>query len=222
MVRALCHYILSIVLLMCLAAWPAKVLAGPEHTPLSLLQNQDNTQKLAAGEVLIKVEKIVDMHGKSAHIQSAVQINATPEQVWTVLTDCVRAPSYVPGLKKCEILEQAVDQSWDIRRHTNKPAALLPTIISEFKCDYVYPQSVSFEGVGGDMDANSGAWHLRPTKDGTATIVTYRATVRAKTILPDKMLRKIMKKNIPKVMHALRKEVMADNAARPGTDNSER
>lgn len=170
-------------------------------------------QTLTNGKVLITVEKIVDKNGKSARMFSAVQIDASPEAIWAVLTDCARAPTYVPGLKKCEILEVAKDKSWDIRRHTNKPATFLPKMVSEFRCEYVFAKSVSFTSVGGDMDTNTGRWTLTPNKDNTKTIVTYKAQVAAKTLVPDKIIRKAMKKNIPKVMRALRDEVMKDKAA---------
>ena len=178
---------------------------------------KSDLQILNDGGVLINVTKLKDETGKFARINSSVQIHAPPEKVWAVLVDCARAPSYVPGLKKCEILEQAADKSWDIRRHTNKLSIFLPTIKSEFKCDYNFPESISFKSTGGDIRTNSGTWTLTPYAAGTKTIVTYQAHVASKTIIPDKTIRKALKKNIPKVMRALRDEVMDDQIKRAST-----
>ncbi|MCF6275945.1 MAG: hypothetical protein L3J05_09305, partial [Robiginitomaculum sp.] len=87
-------------------------------------------QSLSDGEVFIHVNKVVDATGKSAQISSVILIKATPKAIWAVLTDCARAPTYVPGLKKCEILEKSPDGLWDIRRHTSKISPFLPKIKS--------------------------------------------------------------------------------------------
>lgn len=182
--------------------------SSSKHTPLSPI--------LKDGDVFIHVFKVIDETGKSAQISSAILIKATPEAIWAVITDCDRAPTYVPGLKKCEVLKKGKDGLWDIRRHTNKPSPFLPTFNSEFRSEYDYPKSISFKSVGGDMDTNTGIWAFNYLKASGETLVTYHASVASKTLVPDKMIRKALKKNVPKVMRALRTEVMDDQAKLAG------
>jgi len=207
MLRTL-HYITITTFLSAVMASGANA-GSPAKTPMQLPNFND-------GDVFIQVNKIKDASGKSAQISSAILIKATPEAIWAVITDCARAPTYVPGLKKCEILkkspENSPDGSWDFRRHTNKVSPFLPTIKSEFKSAYNFPTSIRFQTAGGDMDTNSGAWEFTFIKTSGKTLVSYNARVASKTIIPDKTIRKALRKNIPKVMRALREEVLADQA----------
>jgi len=213
MIRVQKYLLLGIIMLMFVLNVMACIANADTPTKITPpIFSTSQMQTLADGRVLISVEKVIDKTGKSARVSSSVEINASPETIWAVLIDCQRSPTYVPGLKKCEILQEAKDKSWDIRRHTNKPAVFLPKMISEFRCDYDFAKSIRFISVGGDMDTNTGSWTLRVNKDGSKTIVTYNARIAAKTVVPDKMIRKVMKKNVPKVMQALRQEVMRDKA----------
>lgn len=209
MFRVLQHIFIAIIL----SAATAGSAHGRDSKLAGMPVSKSDLQILNSGGVLINVEKVIDATGKSAKISSSVKIDARPETIWAVLIDCKRAPTYVPGLKKCEILEMAPDKSWDKRRHTNKPAAFLPTIKSEFRCDYTFPKSISFVSTGGgDMKTNTGVWTLSYDKASGKTLVSYNARIASKTIIPDKMIRKVLKKNVTKVMRALREEVMADKA----------
>jgi len=177
------------------------------HEDTALL---DDTARplLDAGQVLIEVKKEINGGKKMAFIQSAVLIPAPPEAVWAVLTDCARAPSYIPGLKSCEILDAASDGTWDIHRHVTKISALLPKMVSEVRSEYIYLTSIHFKRIGGNVDVNQGAWTLKP--DGSATIVIYTSHVSSKSVVPDRTIRKRMEKNIPKILSALRTEVLKD------------
>ena len=183
----------------------AQVMALPTNTPL----NEKQIKQLENGKPIVSVKKHRDENGKTAKVYSMIIIDAPPEQIWAVLTDCQRAPDYVPGLKSCEILERSPDGTWEIRRHVNN-SKLLPKITSEFRNDFTYPHKVTFTRTGGDLTRNQGEWLLSPIEGTAKTLVTYNCTLAAKTVIPDSMVRKSIRKKIPKVMRALDKEVMAD------------
>ncbi len=163
---------------------------------------------LDKGEVVSQVEKEIIDGTKLAYIQAMIKINAPREKVWRVFNDCKRAANYVPGLVSCEIIETAPDESWEIRRHIAKHSAFLPKMVSQFKSYYHYPERIDFHIVGGNLKINEGAWNLEAVDDGQATILKYHAHVASKSIIPDKIVRKAMKKAIPKTMRAIRDEVM--------------
>lgn len=163
---------------------------------------------LMSGKALANVSKEMNGDMKTAFIQGAILIPAPPETVWAVFNDCERAPSYVPGLKKCEILETNIEEKWEVRRHISKHSAFLPKITSVFRSEYVYPKSIKFSKVDGNMAMNEGVWQLQSIENGQKTILTYSAHVASKSVLPDKMVRKAMKSNIPKVLRAICDEVL--------------
>ncbi len=204
---------------LCILILPVKSHAQlTDHIDAELLTSS-NRPLLDAGQVLIEVKKETNGGRKIAFIQSVVLIPAPPQAVWSVLTNCARAPSYIPGLKSCEILDAAPDGTWDIHRHVTKISAFLPKMISEVRSEYDYPTSIRFKRIGGNVDVNQGSWTLRPyvsgasgasDADGMATIVIYRSHVSSKSVVPAKTIRKSMEKNIPKVMTSLRAEIVKD------------
>ena len=181
--------------------------ALPKHNDRPLLNN-DNATLLHQGQAISRVDKEFLGEQKLAFIQAAIKIPAPREQVWAVFNDCERAANYVPGLKSCKILKTAPDKSWQIRRHVSKHSALLPKMVSEFKSHYQYPERIDFHIVGGNLKTNEGVWMLEAIDGGKATILHYQAHVAAKSIAPDKIIRKVMKKAIPKTMYAIRDEVL--------------
>ena len=199
----------SIAVMACFALMPslsyAQVMALPTTIPLT----EKQVKRLENGKPIVSVKKHYGQNGKTAKIYSMIIIDAPPEQIWTVLTDCQRAPDYVPGLKSCEILERSPDGRWEIRRHVNN-SKLLPKITSEFRNDFTYPHKVAFTRTGGDLITNQGEWLLSPIEGTAKTLVTYNCTLAAKTVIPDSMIRKSIRKKTPKVLRALDKEVMAD------------
>ncbi len=180
---------------------------GTAHADAPLI-TAANKADLMSGQALAKVSKEMNGDMKTAFIQGAILIPAPPETVWAVFNDCTRAPSYVPGLKKCEVLEVAPDGKWEVRRHVSKHSAFLPKIVSAFRSEYEYPKSIKFSKVGGNMAMNEGEWQLQSIENGQKTILTYSAHVASKSVLPDKMVRKAMKNNTPKVLRAICVEVL--------------
>ena len=180
---------------------------GMTHIDAPLITAINKTD-LMSGQALASVSKEMNGDMKTAFIQGAILIPAPPETVWAVFNDCARAPSYVPGLKKCEVVEKGPEGKWEVRRHVSKHSTFLPKITSVFKSEYDYPHSIKFSKVDGNMAMNEGEWQLQSVEDGKKTILTYSAHVASKSVLPDKMVRKAMKSNIPKVLRAICDEVL--------------
>jgi carbon monoxide dehydrogenase subunit G len=169
---------------------------------LKAIQNRD---------ILISAEKLEIGAEKFAVIDGHILINASPQNVWRVMTDCARGPEYVPGLKSCEVLELGpateFGHAWDKRRFRNKVGFLLPTITSEFRNDYTYPSRIVISRTGGDLKTNDAMWEITPSPDGFSSHVNYHGIIAADTIIPDAIVRSAMRSNLPKVLEALRAEV---------------
>ncbi len=196
------------------------LLANPANAQLSkhidsMLDWRDDKALLQSGEVFTNVRKEVHFGKKIARIQAAIIIPAPREIVWKVFNDCSRVASYVPHLKSCEVIKKDPKGQWEIRRHVSKFSPLLPKMVSEFKSQYTYPKKISFNKVGGNMDINQGFWQLDSIDGGKKTVLMYNAHVSSKSILPDKTVRKLMRKNTPKTMKAIRAEVMREMAKSP-------
>lgn len=176
-------------------------------TPLSY----GRTTQKNVDEPYVKIALSKTVDGKVLDIQAHIVVDASREQIWRVMTDCVRAGTYVPGLKKCEVLESASDGSWDIRRHIGKGNGLFKGSKSEFKSFYTYPRHIDVMRTGGDYKKLDAEWILEAL-DKNKTKIIYNCELSAKTNLPNGLVKSFVKKRMKKTLKALNTEVISEIA----------
>lgn len=165
--------------------------------------------RLAAGGVL--VEAAVDDAEEAARVSAVVDIAAPPETVWAVMTDCAKAPNFVPDLVSCRILESDPRGTWDVREHIVDWAWFLPNVRNVFRSDYQRPRVLRFKRVDGDMARSEGEWRLEPLKSGAATRLSYTALLSPKSWISPSLALSSVKEDVPKVLLALRRECTRAN-----------
>jgi ribosome-associated toxin RatA of RatAB toxin-antitoxin module len=163
--------------------------------------------RLKAGDALVSVEE--DTGGADGHIEAAIEIPASPHQVWQVMTDCARAPKFVAGLKSCRILEQEPAGKWDIREHRSQWMSMMPETISVFRSDYTLDKEIRFQRVSGTLKFLQGSWRLQPLNDGTRTRLRYSVRIGVSAPVPGFMIRSALEADVPKLLKALRTETAA-------------
>ena len=160
-------------------------------------------QRLAAGEVVVAASAI-DPARPRGRIRAAVRINAAPEVIWLAVTDCRRALSFVPGLRRCQVLEGAPDGSWQDVEHEVRFSWLLPSVRYVFRAVYDRPHRIDFHRIGGDLKQQEGTWLLTQTADGTGTVVEYEVYIDPGFWIPQALVSHSLRKDIPAVLTGLR------------------
>ncbi len=178
-------------------------------TQSSWLSDQTVQQELAAGQVAVRVTFADDQSRMQVH--AAVRIQASPETVWRVLTDCDHAASFIPGVKRCRRVDSAPDGSWDIVEQEAKYSWLMPAITSVIRDDYDRPRRIDFKLVSGDLKEEEGHWVLvDPPPRGPAmtrheaTLVEYELHVEPGFWIPRVLLRHSLRTELPAVLKAVR------------------
>jgi hypothetical protein len=185
-------------------------LAGPAQ--VSWLENPEIQRRLSAGEVVVR--STLDAGEARGRVSAAVRIKAGPERIWTVMTDCEQALSFVPGLRHCRRVQSAPDGSWELIEHEVKYSWLLPTIRYVFRADYQRPRRIDFRRVSGDLKDQHGVWLLEAIPDRSATIVRYELYLDPGFWVPQALVRYSLRKDLPAVLEALRTRVESLGAAR--------
>lgn len=160
-------------------------------------------QRLAAGEVVVATSPIDPSHPRG-RIRAAVRIKDSPEGIWSIVTDCRQALSFVPGLRQCRRLDGAPDGSWQDVEHVVRFSWLLPAVRYVFRCEYDRPTRIDFHRVSGDLKQEEGTWLLTSTADGSATIVEYEVYVDPGFWIPQTFVTHSLRKDIPAVLTGLR------------------
>lgn len=152
------------------------------------------------------VEVRPDPDGESGMIRAAIDIDAAPDVVWSVITDCALAPKMVVSLESCRVLQRDPAGRWDIREDISK-VGFMPSVRNVFRSDYDPPSSVRFHRVGGQLKVYEGEWRLQPR--GTATRVFYESRVSAPFRVPGPIARLGLRYEVPRALLALRRESLA-------------
>jgi len=158
--------------------------------------------RLGDGGVLVTSEVAGD--GVEGDVRAAVQIGATPEQVFKTLTDCAQALEFVPHLVRCTVLETAPDHSWQVVEQQVYYGWFMPRASYVFRADYERFERIRHRNLRGDFRENDGIWEFRPVRGGAATIVTYRLRLVPRFRVPHWLMRSTLMRDLPAMMRGLR------------------
>jgi Polyketide cyclase / dehydrase and lipid transport len=150
----------------------------------------------------IDVAVRLDAGEQSGSARATVRIHARREVVWSLITSCTEALHLVPGLVTCDVLETAPDRSWQRIRHVIDYSWYVPKLTVEILATYDRPTRVSIERVSGDLRILKGSWVLQG--DGEYTIAHYAVDLAPGFWVPRWMVRAALKRDLPKMLRALR------------------
>ena len=162
--------------------------------------------RLKKGEVLVAVKR--DGDPSKGKVEATIMIEAPKENIWEAMVNCQEAPTFVPGLKSCQVLSSGKD--WEIIRHEVKWIWFWPTLAYVFRATYQKYKQIDFVKTEGDIREMTGSWRLTPINDGQQTIVRYKVYLDPGFFAPRRMVRKSLKKNLPAVLVSLRSKVLQD------------
>jgi hypothetical protein len=146
-------------------------------------------------------------------VRAAVLIHAGAQAIWKVMTDCRQALSFVPGLRECRRIDGAADGRWEDIEQEVRYAWYLPTVRYVARADYDPPHRIDFHRISGDLKEEQGSWLLSTTADG-ATLVEYQMTLDPGFWIPQALVIRSLRKDLPQALQGLRERVQ--DPPRPG------
>ncbi len=149
-------------------------------------------------------------------VKVAIAVAAPPQVIWDVLTACQIAPEYVPNVVSCRSLEKVDDGRAELFVQTVKPAFFVPSFEHVFRMDYDPYEHVGVHRVSGPLAHLDGDWWLLPQADGKILLV-YELAVDPGLPIPRFFVRATMKRDIPKILTAVRERAELAAAGGSGT-----
>ncbi|MDP9008923.1 MAG: SRPBCC family protein [Pseudomonadota bacterium] len=150
---------------------------------------------------------------QSGNARGTVRIHASRETVWSFITSCPESVRMVPGLEACEVLETAPDQSWQRIRQVMNYSWLVPKLTYVIRASYDPPTRVGIERMSGDLRTLRGTWDLQ--SDGAYTIAHYMVELAPGFWVPHWIVRSALRKDLPKMLRALRARAEAAPQVQP-------
>lgn len=158
---------------------------------------------LAKGEAFAEVAP--DPDGVSGRVRAVVDINAPPERVWRIMTDCASAKVMISTLASCRIVEGDQGRGWDVREHITRRNLIFPGMRIVFRSDYEPVSRIRFRLVEGDLKVEQGEWRLLPLDQGRRTRLFYDNRLAVDWPVPKALMREALRKDTPKVLNNLRR-----------------
>jgi ribosome-associated toxin RatA of RatAB toxin-antitoxin module len=160
--------------------------------------------QLKSGTVLVAVQQADDT--SKGMVEATILIDAPAESIWKIMRDCHKIPTFVPGLKSCQVL--AAGENWEIIRHDVKWIWFLPRLSYVFRAIYQHNRQIDFVSIEGDLREMKGTWRLNPLNATGQTIVRYSVYLDPGFFVPQWIVRRSLKADLPAVLAALRTEVL--------------
>jgi uncharacterized protein YndB with AHSA1/START domain len=173
----------------------------------SWIADPEVQRQLVAGQVVVATANPVDPARPRGQIRAAVRISASPEAIWSVMTDCRQMLLFLPELKGCRRIDGAADGSWEDIEHEVRYSWLLPTIRYVIRARYDPPHRIDFRRVSGDLKEEEGTWRLIETAEGSATVVEYEVYVDPGFWIPQFLLARSLRKDLPAALTRLKNRV---------------
>ena len=162
-----------------------------------------NYAAMDQGEILVNVVGRGEFEGR---VQAAVLIHADRQHIWTVMTDCAAAPEFIPGVLSCERIDGSDDGQQEVFQQEVKYSWYMPRLTYTFELDYFPYQQIDFRRLKGSPKVLEGSWWLEESSPGK-TRVFYSLYLEPGFPVPKPLVRRALRKDLPKVLAALRQRV---------------
>jgi ribosome-associated toxin RatA of RatAB toxin-antitoxin module len=178
------------------------VIFSDAHATSDLSESQ--LLQLKSGAVLVDVKQADEL--SKGMVEATILIDAPAESIWQIMVNCHEIPAFVPGVKACQVL--AAGENWEIIRHEVKWIWFLPRLSYVFRAVYQHNRQIDFDEIEGDLREMKGSWRLTPLNETGQTIVRYSVYLDPGFFVPQWVVRRSLKVDLPAMLTALRTEVL--------------
>lgn len=186
----------SILAILNLSLWGyAPATAGEQ---VAHLQHSQSQQAHSSHHAEVIEEKI----GNRVYQTSKITVHSKPEHVWRVLTDYDNAQFIFPCVKKCKLVKDKGTHK--IVEHSVKPSGFPGSFSYVLEIKETPHRMQEWHRLSGDFHDVEGFWRLDPIEDGNSTVVTYASYVNGGFFMPQALIKRQTRMDVPAVMAALK------------------
>jgi ribosome-associated toxin RatA of RatAB toxin-antitoxin module len=156
----------------------------------------------AAAEHEKSVAIVEEQIDRKSYIVAKMLVKAKPDQVWQILTDFGSATRVFPTLKQCQVL--ADKGSSKLIHYQVKPTGVLTSFQYDLEVQEHGRTKMEWHRVDGDFKEVNGFWKLEPADCGHSTVVTYASYVNGGMFMPQALIKRQSRIDVPPMMVALK------------------
>ena len=134
-----------------------------------------------------------------------VYINASPQSVWSAITDYNNQKHFVPKLIDSGLISDNGSEQVMFEKGRTGVMFFKKTVFIKLSLRGDYLQRLSFRQVEGDFKVYEGDWFLERAADSKGTLLTFKAKIKPDFFAPSMFLRKVQESDLPMVLEAMKK-----------------
>jgi ribosome-associated toxin RatA of RatAB toxin-antitoxin module len=181
----------------------AVYLAGPGASAKQDLAAATQKQPCTMGEQQI---------GKKSYVTSTMIVNARPEVCYKICTDYKNAATTFPTLKKCLVIQDKGSGN-KVIKYVTRPTGAFTDYSYTLEVKETPMQMVEWNRIDGDFKAIDGYWKIEPAQ-GSKTLVTYVGYVDGGLFMPQVLIKRQFRIDLPPCMTALKAKAESMNKPR--------
>lgn len=132
-------------------------------------------------------------------------VRARPDRVWEIISDHNNLHHVFSQMKKAEVVKSEGQVKYI--KYTVAPSGPVGTFTYTVKLREKAPYSMEWTRVSGAFKNVKGFWKLEPLDNGTTTLATYASFVDGGFLLPQPLIRRQCRIDMPAVISTLKTEV---------------
>lgn len=137
----------------------------------------------------------------------AVTLEASAEEIWSVIADYGRFSHFMPNIVSSEILE--VDGNRHVVEQVREQQVLFLNVRSRLRTENLETQNqrIDFRLLEGDLNQLEGSWVIETTEDGQTVRLTQTVAVAPPPGTPDSIFHRVFRQSLTDNLEAIRDEI---------------
>ncbi len=172
---------------------------GTAHPELA---GKTTEEFIQSGGILVEF----DERARPRTLRATCLVWASPERLWSVVTDYGHWSEFVPGFTLSRVLRASTTETIVEQATTVEVVVLKIRSHSRMRMKETRPSRIEFEQVDGDFKLCDGRWLIAPTEDPDVARLTYemRAVTHSIIPTPDFLVRPVLRRELENRLQGIR------------------
>ena len=142
----------------------------------------------------------VEENGAISGASATGTIKASPQTVWSIITDHNNSAEFMPNIRKCRELKREQNEVWT---ETVSEAGLFTSTVIAHTIEFRERGLMTFRQIQGPFTRCEGTWVITDRGNGESTL-TYQVALEHR-VLPEWLKNMLVRRSLPDLFTGIRK-----------------
>lgn len=153
-----------------------------------------------------------DLQDGVTGVTGSIYIDASPEKVWSAITDYQNQKNFIPKLIDSGLISDNGTEQIMFEKGRTGVLFFKKTVYIKLSIHGDYPQRLAFHQVAGDFKVYQGEWIVTGNPGCNGTRLTFKAMIKPDFFAPPFFVKKVQEHDLPMVLAAMKKRAETSSA----------